>query len=309
VHSAAVLHRWPPPPVGLPIPRLRGGSGKLQSDSSGEEGPALHTSALSACCRRATEQAERRARKAERCAKELQKRIEHLEEEFCKAEAELVQARAEASEAASLSERKVRAELEGRLAALNQRCNEAEAEVQWGNGERTRDLMVISELQHKVDGYERERAELEDKIRREMAEDRGGASGEGIRLAPGHKAVPPVPLELESQEEEEGTECGEKCWCGASGKDGGDLAGDGGWTGLEGASEEEGPEVLKHADGCGSTGASSGVGGSVATAARAAGDGRSKEEDMTPVQLLDLMRNDARYVPGKRPSGARARPL
>lgn len=228
----------------VPVSRLalKGGASEGLPRSPPTEGPVQHCSA----CGRSVDSgrhvvvvAERRAERAERRAAELERRLEQLEREFCMAEAGLVQARADAAEAVRTAEAGLRSQFERRIAELNDRCNRAEAEVKWGNSERTRDLMVISELRHKVEDHERERSEIEDKIRREMAVETSSI--------PAQKPVVPLQsLKVEHEDDRVG------CWCGAQGPFGGDLAGDDAWTGLEGPNGEdrEGPEVLLHAENC-----------------------------------------------------------
>ena len=196
--------------------RLRGGAEERCAEPPCDrpEGP-VHQ--LPSCCQRAVAAAQQRAERAERRAAGLQRRLDELEEEFCAAESGRMQARAEAARASEEAERKVRAELEGRLAVLNQRCNEAEAEVQWGNGERTRDLLVIAELKHKIEEHERERADIEDKIRHELAADgRCAAQNAG-------PTAPEVPLDLWDAADGKGepSSHGPACWCGAQGGEGG----------------------------------------------------------------------------------------
>ena len=264
--------------------RLRGGAEERCAEPPCDrpEGP-VHQ--LPSCCQRAVAAAQQRAERAERRAAGLQRRLDELEEEFCAAESGRMQARAEAARASEEAERKVRAELEGRLAVLNQRCNEAEAEVQWGNGERTRDLLVIAELKHKIEEHERERADIEDKIRHELAADgRCAAQNAG-------PTAPEVPLDLWDAADGKGepSSHGPACWCGAQGGEGGDVAGDGSWTGLEASDAGEGPEELAHAIGC-------------ARSSQPACDDRNDAavpadyaDGLTPLQLYDKMRSDARF--------------
>ena len=175
---------------------------------------------------------------------------------------------------------------------------------QWGNGERTRDLMLIAELQHKVDEYERERGELEDKIRLEMAADGAVvATRKGVgRLPPHGIRAPPAPFELPPEEDGGGEKRGgggggggggeQPCWCGAWGGESGDLAGDGGWTGFEGF--EEGPAELVHGEGCAQVSASQSV-------TPAAGEEDEEEENLSPVELLERVRKDPRFRPHQPP--------
>jgi hypothetical protein len=158
--------------------------------------------------------------------------------------------------------------------------------------------MLISELQHKVDQYERERGELEDKIRLELSA--------GIVAAPGpmssrrnREGIPPhaPPRHFEPIPEEDGGGakggCDEACWCGARGDEGGDLAGDGGWTGFEGL-DEEGPAELVHEEGC-AQGASASQRAPRA-AEREEGE-EGEEEGLTPLELLEKVRKDPRFRP------------
>lgn len=266
---ASLPHARAPAALQLPMrTRLRGG-GKV------EDGASL----------RGAEAAERRAEKAERRAAELVCQLEEMEEQYCHTEAALVHARAAAAKAASTAEKHVRAELDARIAALNERCNLAEAEVRWGNGERTRDLIIITELKHKVDEHERERGELEDKIRREFAADGVDCgSVEAARRAAPKDVVraPRIPVELWPEHDKD-AECEDACWCGAHGEEGGDVAGGGGWTGLEGDDEQEGPVALEHEGAC----------AQVPHPGQAARDAARDEDDaLTPLQLLDKLRKD-----------------
>ena len=267
--------------------RLRGGAEERCAEPPCDrpEGPEHQ---LPACCQRAVAAAQQRAERAERRAAGLQRRLDELEEEFCAAESGRMQARAEVARATEEAERKVRAELEGRLAVLNQRCNEAEAEVQWGNGERTRDLLVMAELKHKIEEHERERADIEEKIRRELAADgRCAAQNAG-------STAPEVPLDLWDAADGNGepSSHGPACWCGAQGGEGGDVAGDGGWTGLEASDAGEGPAELVHAIGCARSSQPACDDGNDAAVPADYADG------LTPLQLYDKMRLDARFADG-----------
>jgi hypothetical protein len=254
---------------------LRGGAASsAPSDGQGAgadagEGPLRPLLPCDACggIMGAGRAVELRAERAERRAAELGRRLEHLEHEFCVAEAALVQARKESADAVRAAEGSLRAQFERQIAELNDRCNRAEAEVRWGNGERTRDLIVISELRHKIDEHERERSELEDKIRREM-----GAGESSFTAA--QRSGPVKSLEVDLVED------GGQCWCGAKGDAKGDLAGDDGWTGLEGSDSEEreGPKVLPHADGCGTA------------QSQGAPSGNGVLDDFTPLELFDKLR-------------------
>jgi hypothetical protein len=157
--------------------------------------------------------------------------------------------------------------------------------------------MMISELQHKVDQYERERGELEDKIRLELSAGSDAPPGpitsrrNRLGVPPQDLLAPPRPFEP-IPEEDGGGGCDEACWCGARGGEGGDLAGDGGWTGFEGL-DEEGPAELVHEEGC-AQGASASQ-----RAPRAAEDGEEGEEEegLTPLELLEKVRKDPRFRP------------
>ena len=228
------------------------------------EGPQLLSEASSqGDWMRAAKFATMRAEKAERRVEDLKCRLEQLEEQFCEAEAELTKARVAIAEAASKAEKTVRAELEHRIAALNQRCNEAEAEVEWGKGERTRDLMVIAELTHKVEEHDRERGELEDKIRREKEADEGSGVT-GPRISCGVTArrqesdrTPQIPVEWPGKPVDiwsglkgmQGNFEQERC-CGEKGEEAGSvegLSGDG-WMEGESDRDEEGPVMHSHQD-------------------------------------------------------------
>ena len=162
--------------------------------------------------------------------------------------------------------------------------------------------MLISELQHKVDQYERERGELEDKIRLELSAGSVAAHGpmtsrrnrEGI--PPQDVYAPPRPFEPIPEEDGGGAKggCDEACWCGARGDEGGDLAGDGGWTGFEGL-DEEGPAELVHEEGC-AQGASASQRTPRAAEREDAEDGE-EGEGITPLELLDKVRKDPRFRP------------
>lgn len=269
----------------------RGGTGGLPAAgaSAARELAPQQQQTDARAAQKAAELAERRADKAERRAAELEHRLDQLEEEFCQAEAGLVQARATSAQAASKAEKQVRAELDARIAALNERCNQAEAEVRWGNGERTRDLIIITELKHKIDEHEQERGELEDKIRREFAADGvacggavTGAGGGGVSHHQDAVRTPSIPVEGWPEDVEEGG-LEDTCWCGAHGDEGGDVAGDNGWTGLEG-DEQEGPVVLVHQETCARTPQS--APGETQTEKVA----EDENDALTPLQLLDKLR-------------------
>ena len=162
--------------------------------------------------------------------------------------------------------------------------------------------MLISELQHKVDQYERERGELEDKIRLELSAGSAAAPGPMTsrrnRVGVPAQDVDETSRRFEPIPEEDGGGgkggCGEACWCGARGDEGGDLAGDGGWTGFEGL-DEEGPAELVHEEGC-AQGASASQ-RAPRTAEREDGEDGEEEEGLTPLELLEKVRKDPRFRP------------